>query len=90
MFQAVMEATSGYERLFPLLEPWAPRVIPARSKKLRVIAESTPKSDELDAQDSAKFLALDMISSPTVVDLNGGVLRTFSSGRRRRRAMTPN
>lgn len=61
LFQAVMEATSGYEWLFKLLEPLADKVLLAHPKKLRIIAESTRKSDKLDAQVLAEFLALDMI-----------------------------
>jgi transposase len=60
-FQAVMQATSSYEWLFKLLDPLAERVLLAHPKKLRVIAESTRKSDKLDAQVLAEFLALDMI-----------------------------
>ena len=60
-YQAVMEATSSYEWLFQLFEPLAQRVVLAHPKKLRVIAESTRKSDKLDAQVLAEFLALDMI-----------------------------
>jgi transposase len=39
----------------------ADRVVLAHPKKLRVIAESTRKTDKLDAQVLAEFLALDMI-----------------------------
>ena len=39
----------------------ASRVVLAHPRKLRVIAESTRKTDKLDAQVLAKFLALDMI-----------------------------
>ena len=60
-FQGVMEATSSYEWLFRLLEPMAERVVLAHPQKLRMIAESARKSDRLDAQVLAKFLALDMI-----------------------------
>ena len=60
-FQAVVEATASYEWLVTLIEPAADRVVLAHPKKLRVIAESTRKSDELDAQVLAEFLALDMI-----------------------------
>ncbi|MHC4331766.1 MAG: IS110 family RNA-guided transposase [Planctomycetota bacterium] len=60
-FQTVMEATGAYEWLFELLEPVAARVVLAHPKKLRVIAESTRKSDRLDATVLAEFLALDMI-----------------------------
>jgi transposase len=60
-FQAVVEATASYEWLWQLLEPLADRLVLGNPKKLRVIAESTRKSDRLDAQVLAEFLALDMI-----------------------------
>ncbi len=60
-FRAVIEATASYEWLWRLLEPLADRMVLAHPKKLRVIAESTRKSDKLDAQVLAEFLALDMI-----------------------------
>jgi transposase len=60
-FQAVVEATASYEWLVKLIEPAADRVVLAHPKKLRIIAESTRKSDKLDAQVLAEFLALDMI-----------------------------
>src|SRR5438309_2905812 len=60
-FTAVMEATASYEWLWQLLEPLAQRLVLAHPKKLRVIAESKNKSDRLDAQVLAEFLALDMI-----------------------------
>jgi transposase len=60
-FQAVVEATASYEWLVELIEPLARRVILANPKKLRVIAESTKKTDKLDAQVLAEFLARDMI-----------------------------
>lgn len=60
-FQAVVEATSSYEWLWQLLEPLANRLLLAHPKKLRIIAESTRKSDRLDAQVLAQFLALGMI-----------------------------
>jgi transposase len=60
-FQAVVEATASYEWLWALLEPLADRLVLAHPKKLRVIAESTRKSDKLDARVLAEFLALDMI-----------------------------
>jgi transposase len=62
-FQAVVEATASYEWLVRLLEPLAQRVVLAHPKKLRVIAESTRKSDKVDARLLAEFLALDMIPS---------------------------
>lgn len=60
-FRVVVEATASYEWLLALLEPLAERVVLAHPKKMRVIAESTRKSDKLDAQILAEFLALDMI-----------------------------
>lgn len=60
-FQVVVEATASYEWFVRLVEPLAWRVLLAHPKKLRVIAESTRKTDKLDAQTLAEFLALDMI-----------------------------
>jgi len=58
----VVEATASYEWFLRLVESSADRVVLAHPNKLRVIAESTRKSDKLDAQVLAEFLALDMIS----------------------------
>jgi len=60
-FQAVVEATASYEWLVAAIEPLAQKVILANPKKLRIIAESTKKTDKLDAQILAEFLARDMI-----------------------------
>jgi transposase len=60
-FRAVVEATASYEWLVALIEPIADRVVLAHPGKLRVIAESTKKTDKLDARVLAEFLALDMI-----------------------------
>lgn len=60
-FQMVAEATAAYEWLFGLLEDLAERLVLAHPKKLRVIAESTRKSDKIDAEVLGVFLALDMI-----------------------------
>lgn len=60
-FQAVIEATASYEWLWVLLEPLADRIVLAHPGKMRIIAESTRKSDKLDAEVLAAFLALDMI-----------------------------
>jgi transposase len=60
-FQLVVEATSSYEWFVELVEPLADRVVLAHPRKLRIIAESTRKTDKLDAQVLAEFLALDMI-----------------------------
>lgn len=60
-FEVVVEATASYEWLLRLVEPQASRVVLAHPGKLRVIAESTRKSDKLDARVLAEFLARDMI-----------------------------
>src|SRR5262249_20356703 len=60
-FRAVVEATASYEWLIRLLEPLADRIVLAHPGKLRVIAESTRKSDKVDARVLAEFLAMDMI-----------------------------
>jgi transposase len=60
-FHVVVEATASYEWLVELIEPLARKVVLANPKKLRVIAESTKKTDKLDAQVLAEFLARDMI-----------------------------
>lgn len=60
-FRAVVEATASYEWLVQLIEPLAQSVVLAHPKKLRIIAESTRKSDNLDARILAEFLSLDMI-----------------------------
>ena len=60
-FQAVVEATAGYHWLLQRLEPLAQRLVLAHPGKLRIIAESTRKSDKFDARVLAEFLHLDMI-----------------------------
>ncbi len=60
-FKVVVEATANYHWLVDRLEPLAEKVVLANPKKLRVIAESTKKTDRLDAQILAEFLARDMI-----------------------------
>jgi transposase len=60
-FQAVVEATAAYEWFFLLIERFADRLVLAHPKKLRVIAESTRKSDKIDAEVLGEFLARDMI-----------------------------
>ena len=57
-FEAVVEATASYEWFARLVEPYAARLVLAHPGKLRVIAESTRKSDKLDARALAEFLAL--------------------------------
>jgi transposase len=59
--QLVVEATIGYEWFADLADKHADRVVLAHSGKLRVIAESTRKTDKIDAYVLAEFLAKDMI-----------------------------
>ena len=60
-FEFVVEATATYEWLVQLIEPLAESWVLAHPGKMRVIAESTKKTDKLDAQTLAEFLALGMI-----------------------------
>jgi len=60
-FEVVVEATASYEWFVQLVEPHAGRVVLAHPGKLRIIAQSTRKSDKLDARTLAEFLALGMI-----------------------------
>lgn len=60
-FQIVVEATSHYEWFWQEMQGVSDRIILAHPGKLRIIAESTRKSDRIDAQVLAEFLALDMI-----------------------------
>jgi transposase len=60
-FKVVIEATAGYFWFVELVEPLAEKVELANPSKLRVIAESTKKTDRLDAQTLAEFLVRDMI-----------------------------
>ena len=60
-FRAVVEAAAGYEWPVALIEPSAEKVVLAHPGKLRVIAESAKKTDRLDAQILAEFLARDMV-----------------------------
>jgi transposase len=60
-FQMVVEATANYEWFLLLIEDLADRCVLAHPKKLRVIAECKHKSDKIDAQVLAEFLAVDMI-----------------------------
>lgn len=60
-FRAVVEATASYEWFVELVEPLADKIVLAHPGKLRVIAESVKKTDKLDAQVLAEFLARDMI-----------------------------
>jgi transposase len=60
-FQFVVEATATYEWLVQVLEPLAAGWVLCNPGKMRMIAESTKKTDKLDAQTLAEFLALGMI-----------------------------
>jgi transposase len=60
-FEVVVEATASYEWFVQLVEPYAARVLLAHPGKLRVIAESTRKTDQVDAHVLADFLARGMI-----------------------------
>ncbi|MDA1015393.1 MAG: transposase, partial [Planctomycetota bacterium] len=56
-----VEATIGYEWFAGLAEKFAERVVLAHAGKLRIIAESTRKTDKIDAYILAEFLARNMI-----------------------------
>lgn len=62
-FQMTVESTIGYEWFVQLIEPIKAcrRVVVAHPAKMRVIAESTRKTDKIDARVLAEFLARDMI-----------------------------
>jgi transposase len=60
-FELTVEATASYEWFVQLAEPLAARVVLAHPGKLRIIAASTRKSDNLDAKVLAEMLALDQI-----------------------------
>ena len=60
-FKVVVEATASYTWFVEALESLAEEIVLANPNKLRVIAESTKKTDRLDAQILAEFLARDMI-----------------------------
>src|SRR4051794_36213413 len=60
-FRVVVEATASYEWFVAAVEPLADKIVLANPKKLRVIAESVKKTDKLDAQVLAEFLARDMV-----------------------------
>lgn len=62
-FQMTVESTIGYEWFVHLIEAidGCNRVVVAHPSKMRVIAESTRKTDKIDAQVLAEFLAKEMI-----------------------------
>ena len=55
-FQLVVEATSSYEWFVQLVEPLADRIVLAHPKKLRIIAESTKKTDKLARPGAEMYL----------------------------------
>jgi transposase len=56
-FQVAVEATAAYEWLLERLETKADRIVLVHPRKMRIIAESRRKTDQLDAQILAEFLA---------------------------------
>jgi transposase len=60
-FKITVEATIGFDWFASLASEFAERVVIAHPGKMRVIAESTRKTDKIDARILADFLAHDMI-----------------------------
>lgn len=58
-FQMAVEATAAYEWLLRRVERRADRIVLVHPRKMRIIAESRRKTDRLDAQILAEFLAAD-------------------------------
>lgn len=58
-FQVAVEATAAYEWFLELVEPMVDRIVLVHPRKMRIIAESRRKTDKLDAQILAEFLAAD-------------------------------
>ena len=56
-FRVAVEATAAYEWFLELIEPQAERIVLVHPRKMRIIAESRRKTDRLDAQILAEFLA---------------------------------
>lgn len=56
-FEVAVEATASYEWLLERIERWASRIVLVHPRKMRIIAESRRKTDRLDAQILAEFLA---------------------------------
>jgi transposase len=86
-YEAVVEATASYEWFVQLIESTAARIVLAHPGKLRVIAESKNKTDKLDAQTLAEFLALNQVPeswrpTPRVREHRTLVrLRSYAQGR---------
>ena len=60
-FKVTVEATIGFDWFASLASEFAERVVIAHPSKLRIIAESTRKTDKIDARVLADFLAREMI-----------------------------
>jgi transposase len=58
-FRVAVEATAAYEWFVELVESMANRIVLVHPRKMRIIAESRRKTDRLDAQILAEFLAAD-------------------------------
>lgn len=56
-FEVAVEATSAYEWFLQRIEQRASRIVLVHPRKMRIIAESRRKTDRLDAQILAEFLA---------------------------------
>lgn len=56
-FEVAVEATAAYEWFLQRIERQASRIVLVHPRKMRVIAESRRKTDRLDAQVLAEFLA---------------------------------
>jgi transposase len=56
-FQVAVEATAAYEWFLERIERDANRIVLVHPRKMRIIAESRRKTDRLDAQILAEFLA---------------------------------
>jgi transposase len=58
-YWVAVEATSAYEWFLERIEQAANRIVLVHTRKMRIIAESRRKTDRLDAQILAEFLAAD-------------------------------
>ena len=58
-FRVAVEATTAYEWFLERVERTADRIVLVHTRKMRIIAESRRKTDRLDAQILAEFLAAD-------------------------------
>ena len=76
----MVKATASYEWFLKLVEPLASRCVLAHPGKLRVIADSTCKTDKIDAKILAEFLARDQVPQayrPTPRERQHRVLARF-------------